>query len=80
MGKVTRTPQVEPAAPSPTGAAPLPKTLDMLQINRTIRSNLTAVKVCYLRQQRSGPRSGIYNRGNLFQARLHSGGDQRRVS
>jgi hypothetical protein len=56
MGKVERSPQVAPA-PSP-GAGPLPQKLDMTDISRTIRSNLTAVKVCYLREQRIAARSG----------------------
>jgi hypothetical protein len=56
MGKVERSPQVA-AEPSPAGG-PLPQKLEMNDISRTIRSNLSAVKVCYLREQRVATRSG----------------------
>ncbi len=56
MGKVERAPQVA-AEPAP-GGGPLPAKLEMNDISRTIRSNLTAVKVCYLREQRVTARSG----------------------
>ena len=58
MGKVERAPQVaaEPT-PSAEGGA-LPAKLEMNDISRTIRGNLTAVKVCYLREQRVATRSG----------------------
>jgi len=56
MGKIERAPQV---APEPLRAGDtLPGKLDMSEISRTIRSNLGAVKVCYLREQRITARSG----------------------
>ena len=57
MGNVTRAPHVAPDPPR-TGAAALPEKLEMTDISRSIRGNLTAVKVCYLREQRKNPRSG----------------------
>jgi len=56
MGKVERSPQV--AAEPARAGGPLPQKLEMTEISRTIRGNLTAVKVCYMREQRVAARSG----------------------
>jgi hypothetical protein len=59
MGNVTRSPHVAESAAAPAAAAAtLPDKLEMSEISKTIRTNLAAVKVCYLREQRSGSRSG----------------------
>jgi hypothetical protein len=57
MGKVERSPQV-PAEQPAVGGGALPAKLEMNDISRTIRTNLAAVKVCYLREQRVAARSG----------------------
>ena len=57
MGKVERAPQVAAEQP-PAAGGPLPTKLETNDISRTIRTNLAAVKVCYLREQRVSARSG----------------------
>ncbi|HEY3357782.1 MAG TPA: AgmX/PglI C-terminal domain-containing protein [Polyangia bacterium] len=58
MGNVTRSPHVPDGAQPSPGGGPLPVQLEMGDISKTIRGNLSAVKVCYLREQRTGSRSG----------------------
>jgi len=58
MGNVTRSPHVAAEGQPAVAGGPLPVQLEMGEISKTIRGNLSAVKVCYLRQQRTGSRSG----------------------
>jgi hypothetical protein len=58
MGNVSRSPAEAPPSPPPPSAGGLPTKLDMAEISRTMRGNLGAVKVCYMREQRTTPRSG----------------------
>jgi hypothetical protein len=58
MGNVTRSPHVSDSTGLAPGSGPLPVQLEMTDISKTIRGNLSAVKVCYLREQRTSPRSG----------------------
>jgi hypothetical protein len=58
MGNISRSAVVSSDAPAPGAGVALPMQLDMGDVSRTIRGNLTQVKVCYLREQRISQRSG----------------------
>jgi hypothetical protein len=58
MGNVARLPDTRAEEPLAPLGGPLPVQLDMSEISKTIRGNLSAVKVCYMREQRKVPRSG----------------------